>query len=201
MPWAPSYVTTLELKSFLRIDSGDTVDDVQLPLAAASASRSVDLTTHRQFGQVAAPESRLYTPRWDCSRDRWVIQIDDLMDVTGFTLNIAAGAITQYTLEPLNAAQRARPWTRVVVSKTSTVLPKGEIGEVTGLGKWGWLAIPDTVKEATLIQGSRFNKRRDSPFGVAGSPELGSELRLLAKVDPDVAVMLAPYIRRRLTVG
>lgn len=201
MPWAPNYVTTLELKSFLRIDSGDTVDDAQLALAAAAASRAVDLTTHRQFGQVAAPESRLYTPRWDCSRERWVIAIDDLMDATGFTLNIAAGAITQYTLEPVNAAQRARPWTRVVVSKDSTILPKGELNEVTGLGKWGWVAIPDTVKEATLIQGSRFNKRRDAPFGVAGSPESGSELRLLAKVDPDVAVMLASYIRKRLAVG
>ena len=201
MTWAPDYVTTPELKAYLRIDAGDTVDDVQLPLAVTASSRAVDLTTHRQFGQVAANESRLYTPRWDPSRCRWVIQIDDLMDVTGLTLNITAGAITQYTLEPLNAAQRGRPWTRVVVSKDSTILPKGEIGEVTAFAKWGWLAIPSTVKEATLIQGSRFNKRRDAPFGIAGSPESGSELRLLAKVDPDVAVMLASFTRKRLAVG
>jgi len=201
MSWAPDYVTALELKSLLRIDAGDLVDDAQLGLVVTAASRAVDLTTHRQFGQVAAPESRLYTPRWDESRCRWVIQIDDLMDVTGFTLNITAGAITLYTLEPLNAPQRGKPYTRAVVSKTSTILPKGEIGEVTGVGKWGWSAVPATVKEATLIQGSRFNKRRDAPFGVAGSPESGSEIRLLAKVDPDVAVMLASYIRRRLAVG
>jgi hypothetical protein len=201
MTWAPDYVTKDDLKAYLRIDSGDTVDDVQLPLAVTSSSRAVDLTTHRQFGQVSAPEARLYTPRWNSSRCRWVIEIDDLMDATGFTLNIAAGAITQYQLEPLNAAQRGRPWTRVVISKDSTIKPKGEVGEATSVGKWGWLAIPGTVKEATLIQGARFNKRRDAPFGIAGSPDSGSELRLLAKVDPDVAVMLASYIRRRLAVG
>jgi len=201
MTWAPDYATTAELKAYLRIDSGDTVDDVQLPLAVTAASRAVDLTTHRQFGQVAAAESRLYTPRLDCSRDRWVIQLDDLMDVTGFTLTITAGAITLYTLEPLNAPQRGRPYTRVVVSKDSLIKPKGEIGEVAAVGKWGWAAVPTTIKEATLVQGSRFNKRRDAPFGVAGSPELGSELRLLAKVDPDVAVMLASYTRQRLAVG
>jgi hypothetical protein len=201
MTWAPDYVTKDDLKAYLRIDSGDTVDDAQLPLAVTSSSRAVDLTTHRQFGQVAAPEARLYTPRWDSSRCRWVIEIDDLMTVTGLTLNIAAGAITQYQLEPLNAAQRGRPWTRLVISKDSTIKPKGEVGEATMVAKWGWLAVPDTVKEATLIQGSRFNKRRDAPFGVAGSPESGSELRLLAKVDPDVAVMLASYTRRRLSTG
>jgi hypothetical protein len=201
MPWAPNYIVTGDLKNYLRIDSGDVVDDAQLALAVSSSSRSIDLTTHRQFGQVSPAESRIYTPRWDSSRCRWVVEIDDLMDATGFTLNIAAGAITQYALEPLNAAQRGRPWTRLVISKDSTIKPKGEVGEVTALGKWGWLAIPETVKAATLVQASRFNKRRDAPFGVAGSPESGSEIRLLAKVDPDVAVMLAPYIRRRLAVG
>lgn len=201
MTWAPDYAAAADLKAYLRIDSGDAVDDAQLALAVTSSSRAVDLTTHRQFGQVAAPESRLYTPRVDESRDRWVIQLDDLMDVTGFTLNITAGAITLYTLEPLNAPQRGKPYTRAVVSKASPIVPKGEIGEVTALGKWGWSAVPATVKEATLIQGSRFNKRRDAPFGVAGSPESGSELRLLAKVDPDVAVMLAAYTRTRLAVG
>lgn len=201
MPWAPDYVTKEDLKAFIRIDSGDTVDDVQLPLAVSAASRSVDLTTHRQFGQVAAPESRIYTPYWDASRCRWVLEIDDLMDAAGFTLNVATGAITQYQLEPLNAAQRGRPWTRLVIKKESAIQPKGEVGECTAVGKWGWLAVPNAVKEATLLQGSRFNKRRDAPFGVAGSPESGSEVRLLAKVDPDVAVILASYVRRRLAVG
>lgn len=50
--------------------------------------------------------------------------------------------------------------------------------------------VPATVKLATEMQASRWAKRRDAPFGIAGSPEMGSELRLLPKLDPDVEVLL-----------
>jgi hypothetical protein len=63
--------------------------------------------------------------------------------------------------------------------------------KVTAL--WGWTAVPVAVKQATLLQASRFFSRRHSPYGVAGSPELGSEIRLLARVDPDVGVSLRDY--------
>jgi hypothetical protein len=202
MPWAPDYVTLPEMKSYLRLTG--TADDVELALDITAASRAVDSTTYRQFGQVAAAEARIYTARWSDTLCRWVIVVDDLMDQTGLTVAIAAGPITLYTLNPANAAQRARPWTRIVVSDVSTVKPKGEAGEVTVTGKWGWTAVPDTVKLATKLQSSRFFKRRDAPFGIAGSPDTGSEMRLLAKVDPDLAVALKPYIRWlrvRQTVG
>jgi hypothetical protein len=66
MPWAPDYITTAELKSFLGIN--DAIDDAQLAIAITAASRAVDRVTNRQFGQVAAAEARLYTPKFDCSR-------------------------------------------------------------------------------------------------------------------------------------
>lgn len=50
--------------------------------------------------------------------------------------------------------------------------------------------VPGPVELACLIQASRWFKRKDAPFGIAGSPELGSELRLLSKLDPDVEVLL-----------
>ena len=53
--------------------------------------------------------------------------------------------------------------------------------------------VPASVKLATEMQASRWAKRRDAPFGVAGSPELGSELRLLPKLDPDVEVLLSGH--------
>lgn len=53
--------------------------------------------------------------------------------------------------------------------------------------------IPDAVKLACTIQAARFFKRRDAAFGVAGSPELGNELRLLAKLDPDVALLVSAH--------
>lgn len=193
MAWAPDYVTAAELKAFLRI--GDAVDDVQVALAITAASRAVDRATNRQFGLVAAPEERTYTARYDRDRCRWVVEIDDLMTVTGLEITTEAGTVDGYALQPGNAEFEARPWTRLVVDPDSAVIPNADEDGVTVAARYGWTTVPVAVQQATLLQASRLFKRRDAPFGVAGSPELGSELRLLAKVDPDVEVVLGPYRR------
>ena len=191
MAWKPDYATSADLKAYLRI--GDVVDDAQIALAITAASRAIDRNTKRQFGLVDAPEARKYTARWDCNRGRYVVRIDDLMTQVGLTITTAAGAVDVFALKPANAALEGRPWTLIVVDPTSAVKPTTLEDAVTVTAKFGWTAVPATVKEATLLQASRLFKRRDAPFGVAGSPELGSELRLLAKVDPDVHVMLSDY--------
>lgn len=210
MTWAPDYIAVSDLKAFLRIDSGDTADDVQLARDVTAASRAVDMTCSagfpRQFGQTTGTETRYYTPRYDCSRGRWVIETDDFQDATGLTVTITnsvvtAAAVTLYAKQPINGAATGRPYTRLVVDRLSTVVPRGEENEAAVTAKWGWAAVPVPVAEATLLQAARFTKRRDAPFGIAGSPDSGSEVRLLAKVDPDVAVSLRKYIRHRLTVG
>jgi uncharacterized phiE125 gp8 family phage protein len=193
MAWAPDYVTAPDLKAYLRID--DTVDDAQVALAITAASRAVDRHTNRQFGLAAAAEERRYTASWDRRRCRWVVGIDDLMTVTGLVVTTEAGTVDAYELQPGNAAAEGRPWTRLVVQPESAVIPTGIEDGVTVEARWGWTTVPVPVQQATLLQASRLFKRRDAPFGVAGSPELGSELRLLAKVDPDVAVVLGPYVR------
>ena len=92
---------------------------------------------------------------------------------------------------PRNAIADGKPYTYVVVSAS----PSGD-GVLAGLGLWGWNApYPDPIVEATMLQTSRLNIRRDSPYGVAGSPDVGSELRLLSRLDPDVAPIVADYVR------
>lgn len=193
MAWAPDYVTTADLKAYLRIS--DTDDDARVALAITAASRAVDRAVNRQFGLVAAPEERTYTARWEKGRCRWVVEIDDLMTVTGLTITTTAGEIDGYALQPGNAEFESVPWTRFVVHPDSAVLPDATEDGVTVTAKYGWTTVPVAVQQATLLQASRFFKRQDAPFGVAGSPDLGSELRLLAAVDPDVKVVLGPYTR------
>lgn len=199
MAWAPDYVTTAELRSFLRIDDSD--DDTQLDLAIAAASRAIDQDTSRQFGVVGSVEERFYTGRWDPKRCRWVVDIDDLMSTSNFAAETqdsdgdTVGAIDDYFLEPRNAAAQGRPWTQLVVKPDSSFKPTGRVNEVAVTALWGWTAVPDAVKQATLLQASRLFSRRTSPYGIAGSPDTGSELRLLARVDADVSVSLRPYRR------
>lgn len=201
MAWAPDYVTVEELAAYARIS--DSVDDEQLGLAITAASRAIDRHTNRQFGLVAAVEQRFYTARYDRQRCRWVVEIDDLMTATGLLVDYDADddetydhSVDSLNLGPANAAPEGRPWTRLVVRPDSTTLPGVIENGVRVTARWGWSPLPpDTIKQATLLQASRLFTRREAPFGVAGSPELGSELRLLAKVDPDVAVVLGPYVR------
>jgi len=200
MPWRPPYASTAELKSYLRI--GDADDDPELDFAIEAASRAIDNHTNRQFGKAAAAEERFYTAHRVGSRGRWVIMIDDLMSVAGLVLEVqdvdgvALGVIDLYDLEPRNAAPEGRPWTAVMVRPTSAAHPTGRQDEVAiTAAAWGWTAVPTVVKQACLLQASRVFARRDSPYGIAGSPDQGSELRLLAKLDPDVAVSLRSVVR------
>lgn len=55
--------------------------------------------------------------------------------------------------------------------------------------------VPSGVRLACLLQASRWYKRRDAAFGVLGSPDMGNMTRLLAKLDPDVAVLISTYKR------
>lgn len=212
MTWAPDYITSDELADYLRIKEPDLdlPDVTQLEDACAGASRAVDEHCGRQFGLIDAPETRHYTPRWSVSRQGWVVPVDDFQTADGLTVAIDfAGDLTYagtvdpaYVMRlPINAGQRGRPWEAILIRYASPVRPNGSDLEAAVTARWGWLnGFPRAVKLATKMQASRFDFRRDSPAGVAGSPDQGSELRLLARLDPDVAVGLRAY-RKVWTAG
>lgn len=209
MAWAPDYVTTDEAAAYEAIP--DDVDDTEIAQAVAAASRAVDRTASpegwRQFGLVDVPEARYYTAKWSRERGTWTVQIDDLMTVTGLVVEFDSDEdgtyideVTAYRLLPLNAAAKGKPWTHLEVLSSSAVEPDCTPDAVRVTARFGWTDVPTPVVQATLLQASRLLARRNAPFGVAGSPESGSEIRLLAKVDPDVAVALVDYRRRKLVV-
>lgn len=195
MPWKPDYVDIDtaggDIQEYLRID--DSADDYWLALAVSAASRALDRHCRRQFGRTDAVEERRYRIRYNRTQDYWVADIDDLMGVDGLLVNGVALAEAP-ELYPLNAAADQKPWTQLVIPEDVRLAL--ERPYVTVTARWGWLAIPETAEQATAIQAGRVAKRRDALFGVAGSPEAGSEMRLLARLDPDVAV-LAEVLRRK----
>lgn len=197
MAWRPDYVTLAEMKAQLGIDTLDTADDTLLSVMISTASRAVDTETNRQFG--SANGTRTYRAEWRDERAAYVAVIDDLMTATGLVVaNGDAATITDYQLEPRNAAADGVPWERLVIPSAGAVLPVYPDYELdVTAAPWGWTAVPTEAKGATRLQVSRLFARRESPYGVAGSPDLGSEIRLLAKLDPDVAVAVAGLIRTR----
>lgn len=195
MAWAPVYLTLSELKRYVRVE--DDLDNAELNLALAAASRAIDDHCNRQFGRVDVAELRRYTGWYDYDRGLWAVDIDDLQDGTGMTVTIDGSAVTPYTLEPVNAVLTGKAWTRLVVSTDSATIPAGKANEVSITGLWGWTAVPEQVKQATALQANRLASRRDSPHGIAGSPDAGSQIRLLSRVDPDVVIALKGLVRPR----
>lgn len=208
MPWAPSYATTDELREFVRID--DAADDTVIEDALAGASRAIDYACDprpdhvRQFGRTDVAESRYFTASVrgyaPPVAGQWVAETDDIATAAGLVVAVAGVAVTGATPLPRNAAQHGRPYTAIGFAGSSLAAPSVLADDVMITVPWGWPAVPQAIHEACMLQASRLLSRRDAPFGVAGSPEVGSEMRLLARLDPDVEILIKPYVRKIGTV-
>lgn len=198
MTWKPDYLAVADVKAFLRVT--DTVDDAQFGSWITAASRAVDRACNRQFGSVVAPVARTYrrAPFYDATTGLFVLEIDDVMTTTGMTINgTAVASYSGAVMLPDNAPADGLPWTRLGLTSWPTLSTPGAPIVNTLVAQWGWTAVPAQVPAACELQVARWNFRRDAPAGVAGSPDQGSEIRLLAKLDPDVATTLAGLVRPR----
>lgn len=95
---------------------------------------------------------------------------------------------------PFNADSKGEAFTGIVFA-AGTGLPTAE-AQLVVTAKWGYVtSIPAAIKNACLLQASRYFKRIDSPFGVAGLDGQGFVMRLRAELDPDVAQMVSTWRR------
>lgn len=201
MPWKPSYAGPDEITRFQHLV--DDRDDPELARSIVAASRAVDRFCFRQFGHVDAPELRYYTPTWSNTEGTWVVETDDFYGpITALAVDRAgdgtysyAGLPANVRALPANAPQEGEPYERLRVWPGAGLGIVGRRLEIAVTATWGWETVPDTVVEATLLQANRLASRRDSPYGIAGSPDSGSEIRLLSRLDPDVQVILRDYQR------
>lgn len=185
------YAGLADLKSYLGIP--DTADDTELSLAVTAASRAIDRSTNRYFGLDNPAVERVYTWERDHLWNRESLLVNDIATTSGLVIENDGVAVTDYKLYPSNAEVDGRPYEMVVIGSGLSWSRDPEAIAITA--QFGWASVPDVVKQACLLQASRFFKRKESPYGVAGSPDLGNELRLLAKLDPDVEVMLGAVRR------
>jgi hypothetical protein len=201
-----AYASLATFRAFLRDQAGTTSadGDVEL-LALEAAARAIDRECGRQFHVMTTATARVYAiglstmpVGWPLFGRRFAVDTDDFADVAGMQVAFDATGNGSYTTvstayrpTPFNGPAKGFPYTGLLFD--IGLLPPFYGGMVQVTAKWGWLATPPNVVYANLIQASRFLKRRDSPYGVAGSPDMGNEIRLLAKLDPDVALSLRSY--------
>lgn len=200
MAWAPDYITLPEAKAYVRIPTDDTADDADLALHITAASRNIDRFANRQFGKVDATTDRYYAASYDRDWRCWVVKVDDVHDAGNLEVSYdGAGDGTfatdlEFTVGPLSAPADGKPYEYLRITGSPRLSTTADAVRVRSDG-FGWASTPAPVKDAVKLQLGRFFVRRNSPYGVAGSPELGNEMRLLNKLDPDVEVMVRPFQR------
>ena len=191
------YTTLADVRNSLQIE--DSLDDTSIQAAILSASRMIDDYCQRHFyqeGTLAAPVTKYYTPV-----SPWYLEIDDLIQPT----EVASRANqtgqfstiwdldTDLMYEPINNPELGRPVTRLLAI-TTYVFPYFFPQTVKITGVWGYSSIPYEVELACKIQAARLFVRKQSPFGIAGSVELGT-VRLNSRLDPDVEMLLKTFRR------
>lgn len=199
-----AYATLAELRDWVGITRPeDTADDTKLTLALDVATALIDDYTDRYFTQDASVIVREY----DAVDNRTVDVPTGISTTTGLIVatdddNDGAYETTwsssDYRLEPTNAADDGRPWSRIV-AVGSRLFPVGDHRKYPAVritAKGGWTSVPVAVKQACLIQAAFIWGRKDSRFGVAGSPEFGNEMRVETALDRTAQVLLEPYRRR-----
>ena len=174
------YATKDDLKAYLGITSAAA--DAVLDDAVQAASRKIDECTDRHFNKDSVATPRLFTPQTP-----FEVQLDDIADITGMTVELDSGrsgnfdvtlAPTDYELEPINGLINGQQWAyERLRSVNGYWLPtplftrRSKTIRVTAI--WGWPVVPPPIKRATLILAAQMYKLKDAPFGVAGMAEFG----------------------------
>ena len=197
-----TYGDLAQLKVHLSMGTADTSMDTFLTAVLTAVSRELDdycRGSRSHFYAAGSATARVYTPH-----HRDLLEVDDISssEVTIRTDDDDDGVFettwgdADFQLEPLNglADSRAAWKVRAVGDRDFPCSVRGRATvEVTAT--WGWAQVPAPITEASLIQSVRIANRRHSPFGVVEDPTLGTSERLLPALDPDVKMLVRPYVK------
>jgi hypothetical protein len=192
------YADRPTLKRRMGIPDSSTTQDADIDRELSSASLAINKFCGRQFGRVdVASERQFYAGASG-------IDIHDVYDLTGLTIDGAAYSTSIWTAEPLDGIRDGVPgWPYERLSTgwgthpiyLSSLARAGALVTVSAL--WGWAAIPDDIESACLMLAADGLKGKDAPFGVAGFGDYVVRVR----ANPKVAELLAPYVREPVKVG
>lgn len=190
------YATVEELRE--RIDILDAHEPLIEQLITA-ASRRIDTRCGRHFYLEASATARRFAVEWG---DR--LDVDDIGDTAGLVIKTdedgdgtfeITWTSTDYHLTPFDGKLNGRAWPYTgieVAPRGVRSFPRGSWPAVQVTAKWGWPAVPEEIKEACLLIVGRLYRRKETPFGVTGSLELGT--MRLPFADPDVEALVWPFV-------
>jgi hypothetical protein len=168
-----AYVTLPEFTTYVGSEIAANQPDLAIALAAAEATinehcqRCFDVAAVTSITRRYVPESSTVVRIHDIADNTNLVVTDDGTTVAAADFQLEPlngllkdGTVTAYhTLRRINGSSWMWGGREATVSVTST--------------RWGWVAVPAKVKEATLVLAKDFAALKDTRFGVAGWGEFG----------------------------
>ncbi len=201
----PNYITGLELREYLGSDTTNWADLIDA--ACTVASRTVEGMTDRIFFDEGVVSTRYYEPE-----DYYCVEPDDFSTATGLVVQTVSNYVsgtydltwdaTSYRLEPVNrnhGPYSGWPYEKIVARGISRFFPLPVPGlpeTVAVTAQWGWEAVPEQIKHATLIAAKRLFQLKDAdPTGTMGLDGWGP---VKIRENPEVRALLEPFARSGL---
>jgi hypothetical protein len=201
MALTDAYFTIEEFRAHLGISQVLEGETGVLVDAANAACRQVDRFCGRVFTTDANASARIFAGWSTTSR-----LVDDIHYATGVTVELSDDRSTWTTLSSTYwflgpstaevASAEAEPY--YIIDSTYGAPFTSKWMKVTA--KWGWAAVPEAVRHASLIQAAHIYKRRDSITGLEFLPDAGSA-RVPMGLDRDAALLLGTYRRADRVIG
>lgn len=192
-----AYIDKDALKAYLGIS--DTDDDTLLTSACLAASQRVEQHCQRQFNKEspAAATARLFEARTGS-----ILDLDDFYSTTGLVIATDDGDVgtfsttwdtSDFVLVPVNGTEQGVtgfPYRQVrAVNGRAWPCSTGRF-RVQVTARWGWDAVPESVKLATKMVAALIFNMKNSPLGVASFTESGL---IRVRDVPQAAMLLERY--------
>ncbi len=144
-----AYATVEEYRAYTGKSGSD--DDYEVGNDLVASSRMVDLELGYRDGGFSQDDpngsdvERIYVP----DRSWWVLDIDPIVTCT--TISVDGVAVTGWELLPRNPMPYPDPFKQVARGQGVNVHNVWvAYSRISILGKWGWPAIPESIKSAVI---------------------------------------------------
>ena len=186
-----AYTDLATVRSYLGIPSSDSSQTAAINAAIAASDKEIDQITGRTFVVPSGATAKTFIPY-----DDYTLYVDDVAQLTGLvvkedtnldgTYDTTLTITTDYVVDGNNAPYR------VIKRVDGDTWPRDRYGratcQVTAFYGYG-MAVPDQIKQCSLVIAARLYQRRSSPLGFqAGSVDVG--FVRISRTDPEVIALL-----------
>jgi hypothetical protein len=143
MAYGDPYASVIDLETRLgQTDNGTFADLLD------TASRAIESFTRRQFNKSSTATARRFR-----ALDPERLPVDDFYTLTGLVISVngTAWVLTDVEARPPDGIVNGQSgWPFSDLLTVARTWPPGRRAKVTVTAKWGWTAVPEGIRQATL---------------------------------------------------